>query len=106
MKTLECEINLKGSKISAVTLLPVECYINKGKRVQPVLATDQSYIPDLKCQPCCLSNGYFSTSYYKPGLLLIDHQLKVNHASSFLSIVNNIACPGLAFNVDEDTSWK
>jgi hypothetical protein len=39
-----------------------------------------------------------------PGLMLINHQLKVNHANSFLAIVNNVACPGLAFDVDQDTS--
>jgi hypothetical protein len=78
--------------------------MNNRKRIEPVLATDPSYIPVLNRQPSCLSNGYFSSSYYKPGLMLINHHLKVNHANSFLSIVNNILRPGLAFNVDEDTS--
>lgn len=39
-------------------------------------------------------------------LKLINHQLKVNYADSLLAIMNNVASPGLAFNVDQDTSWK
>jgi len=36
--------------------------------------------------------------------MLINHQLKVNHANPLLAIMNNVACPSLAFNVDQDTS--
>lgn len=36
--------------------------------------------------------------------MLVNHQLKVDHSNSLLAIVDNIACPGLAFNVDQDTS--
>lgn len=37
---------------------------------------------------------------------LIDQQLIVHGTDSLLAIVDNVASPGLALDVDDDAAWK